>query len=69
MRHYGMRHSSPPRRLSREPVTEITTGTGRPSHWPSPPRPPDIQRLAVDLAAEWCCRQEDCELAAFEVAS
>jgi hypothetical protein len=59
-----MRHTSAPRRSPQEPAKGTNAGKGSPS---TPPRPPDLNRLAADLAAEWCCRHEENEV--FEVAS
>ncbi|HEX4140492.1 MAG TPA: hypothetical protein VHY09_09110 [Candidatus Methylacidiphilales bacterium] len=59
-----MRHTSHPRRSPQEPVKGTITGKGSPSN---PPRPPDLNRLASDLAAEWCCRHDEYLLEAFEV--
>jgi len=60
----GMRYFSPPRRSPKEPVKGTHAGKGSPS---TPPRPPDLNRLAADLAAEWNCRHEENEI--FEAVS
>jgi len=59
-----MHHSPSPHRSPRQPVKRSHATKGSPS---TPPRPPDINRLAADLAAEWNCRHEENEV--FEVAS
>ena len=60
----GMHHSSPSSRSPQQPVKRTHAGKGSPS---TPPRPPDLIRLAADLAAEWNCRHEENEV--FKVAS
>jgi hypothetical protein len=52
-----MPHISTPRRLPKEPDKGTTTGPGSPLN---PPSPPEINRLASYLAAEWSCRHEEC---------
>jgi hypothetical protein len=59
-----MLHSSNSRRAQKEPAKRKTVAKGRPE--PTPHRP-DLNRLAFDLAAEWCCRLEDYAQDPFEV--